>query len=90
MFLVGGTIHCLQSHLIAHTFCNRDTICIDAGAVKSAKAAAGHRLHLLKIGNDGYIRQVRLLFDRSEESIPIQILILGSLVAEQYIGLSKS
>ena len=79
MGLVGCAIHCLQGYLVAHTL-----------ALPVTEAAACHSLQLLEVRDDSYIRQVRLLFDRSEESIPIQILILGSLVAEQYIDLSKS
>ena len=36
---------------------------------------------LLEVRNDGDERQVRLLLDRYEESVPVEVLVLGGFVA---------
>ena len=77
MFLVGGAIHSLQGHLVAHTgVFSLDTITIDTCAMEPARAAACHRLQLLEVCDDGGIRLVRLLLHRLKESLPVLVLIL--------------
>jgi len=87
---IRGAIYGLQSHFIAHAALNLDTIAVDTSAEKSAQPTGCDGCQLLEVSHDGAIRLVRLLLDRSVESIPVQVLILGSFVAEQYIDLSKS